>query len=191
MWLLVPRGTRVRICFTIPSVSTVKKYRDGRFVGEVSVEKVQDRLYCAVETLEDVGAYGYVAAAVEGGYDVVNLHVYDPVSPPTVIDTFVVVTHEDGNPPEAAIVFGPDGQSQVGVRQVEAGVSVVGPVRLGVGAYWLKLRWADGMELVVPMFFRYLVPELVKRVYQLARRNFVLTILLFAGRARLLPTTIL
>jgi len=184
MWLLVPKGVQIRLCFTIPEVSRVRKFKEGRFVGEISVSKLQDRVYCALETLEETGSYGYVAENGGNGFDVLNIHVYDPLSPPSTITTYVLVTHEQNNPPAEAVLVGPEGVESVAVTGIEDTLSLVGPISLAVGAYWLKIRWGDGMELVVPLFFRYLIPDTVKKVYWLAKKAILLATFSFIARGR-------
>lgn len=180
----MPKGTRIRVCLTLPTVSQVKKYFNGTYVGNISVSQLQPGVYCAVETLDTPGAYGYVALNEDGGYDVLNLHVYDPATPPQTITTYLLVTHEQGNPPTRAILVGPTETVDVSITEIEPGISLVGPTRLEYGAYWLKLIWSDGMELVVPLFFRALIPEAVKKAYWLAKRSFLMITLMLTSYGR-------
>lgn len=188
MWFVAPRDRPIRICFLVPSRPTVRKYHDLRYIGDVEPTKVEEGVYCVVERLEDTGHYAYIARTSDGGYDVVNLHVVDPSSPPETISTYVMVTHEEGSPPESALLVGPEDEEAVNVSRLEAEVSYVGPITLSFDLYWLKVIWSDGMELVVPMIpFVVAVRGVevpareVKRVYMWAMLQLVL------GERRILP----
>jgi len=174
----------------VPSQPTVKKYYNLEFVGEVEATMVQEGVYCVVEELHDVGHYGYIAKTGDGGYDVVNLHVIDPFSPPESITTYVLVVHEEDNPPETAKLIGPEGEETVNVSGLEAELSYVGPITLGSDTYWLKLRWADGMQLVLTLFPWIVVTEDAKKIYRRAKRLFLWANLqLMAGRRGFIPFT--
>jgi len=167
----------------------VKKYYNLELVGELEATMVQEGVYCVVEELHDVGHYGYVAKTEDGGYDVVNLHIVDPSSPPMSITTYVLVTHEEGNPPESAKLIGSEGEEAVNVSGLDNELSYVGPITLGFDAYWLKIRWSDGMELVVAMFPLIMVPEDVEKIYRKAKRLYMWANLqlILSGRGLIQP----
>lgn len=177
----------------MPSQPTVKKYYNLELVGELEATKVQEGVYCIDEQLDEEGHYGYVAVTGEGGYDVVNIHVVNPFSPPETIETYVIVTHEEGSPPEEALLIRSDGVSEVGVSQLEPEISYVGPISIGFGSYWLKIRWPDGMEIVLSLSPFVVVEEEAEKRYRLAKRLYLVASLqmLGGGRALLpLPSTV-
>ena len=151
MWLFLPQGEHL-FCVAPPEsgVSFKRVYPDVKELGPIQDVNGLKCIRYQPENEKEVLA----AFSGDGVVSLSSIHVYDPLNPPTSIETVVGLWVDNPSLVSSAKLVSPSGSvSELSVSQVSENLLVVLPRLPSPGLYYVVFEVADG-RLYVDMFFR-------------------------------------